>query len=425
VDLYIFLITWERHLAKTREKLCLPTGLETRLYGTDASCYLYEFGNLSQNGVNIYTDLGHDNWVPTENYPWTIDDWLFFMNACVYEFSIYRDYIKIYEILNEINLWGFWQAEKELYYELLNRTAYLLYQIKQDNPNANFEVSTCGFAGTALDTIQELFEFGAMKYVDILAFHPYSRDYDSLDEKIDQVHTIASRYNFTGKYIITEIGAFSDEKLDQIDAMRHQANEIVKVYALGLINTKMKFITYYNAEGFSIDGKLAGNTYNLLFNLISRKWYCPDGAIIRGPIGKDQIETHLFVDNVTNDAVLILWQLQAPVLRIRVKIPQKIIDHVWIHDIYSNSTHQVLNHESNDRNESTFETFFNIKIGTEPLIYAFKFASSPTRIFLDIEWDTYQILVYLIFPAALVIIILTFISNKIKTRKKSMSLFHL
>lgn len=370
----------------------------------DMSVYKTTMDNLLAQGFNIFVDLGHDNWVPTAEYiamGWGIPEWLHFMNETVYEYSVYNHTIQVYEVLNEINLEGFWKAPKELYYDLLNQTAHLLQQIKLDNPNATFRISTCGFSGFAKDTIREVFEYGAMEEVDILAFHPYSKRYDTIDEKIAMVDQIAMEYNFDGTYIITEVGAFSDEKDDQIEWMRDQSNEVLKIYTLGLTNPRMEFITYYNCEGFGLTGKTSEQTYNLLFDLLTNTWYCPRGARINGPIGPDQFESHLFYNDSTKTVVLAMWQMQGAELNLRINVPGGIDGTLLIHDIYSGLNHEVAYHALEDGSGD----WFDLSLGSDPVVISFKYLGNPAVVQMDINWNPYQVLIYIIYPIGIIMTI--------------------
>lgn len=155
----------------------------------------------TQHGISIFGLLCY--WSPWAK-PHTeegIGDYCNYVREVV---SRYKDHIKYWEIWNEPNIF-FWTGTIEQY-ATLTKAAY--DAVKEADPEA--KVIGCCTAGTDLNFIEKVFQFGGFDKMDILSIHPYR--YPPTPEETDFIGVIkradalVRKYGAPKEIWITEIG---------------------------------------------------------------------------------------------------------------------------------------------------------------------------------------------------------------------------
>lgn len=159
-------------------------------------------GHAKNAKVNILPILDYDvAWASPAHK--NLDKWGAYVDKTV---SRYQDYLKYWEVWNEMNYECFWHdtPSPEDYTKLLK---YTYEKIKKINPE--LKVVYGGVAGVPVKFIEGTYQAGATNYFDVMNIHPYywQGTPENLIKDLHSLKLLMAKYNIANKPIwITETG---------------------------------------------------------------------------------------------------------------------------------------------------------------------------------------------------------------------------
>ncbi|RLG54909.1 MAG: hypothetical protein DRN95_08370 [Candidatus Hydrothermarchaeota archaeon] len=137
--------------------------------------------------------------------PKDIKDWENFIRKIAIR---YKGLIKMWEIWNEPDTEFFWRGSVEEYKELVESAYKTLKEVDSE--------STVVLGGLALsdpgdgkfnpDFLEEFLKLGGGNFIDVISFHIYCNQKETLKDKVRYIKRLFKRYNINKKIWITELG---------------------------------------------------------------------------------------------------------------------------------------------------------------------------------------------------------------------------
>lgn len=282
------------------------------------------------------------------------DDLPYFLEYVNRTVRRYINLVDAWEIWNEPNIPTFWGGSEADFLELMHQTTELLHSIEVELNIDLIIIAPSISAGVYgyIPPIQEnYFKLGLMNYVDVVNFHVYQYNPESLQRSIMEFQSVGEKYNFSGRYWISEIGNPTDGEYSwQVDPYT-LADNVIKTFALCVAYNVETVILYtykdsetswYASEGHF--GMLYANytwkpgAYALkLFNeLCVGLEYRPEFINKIGGITKEDYILLPFL-STTNSLTIIAWHkpfLPISAGRFRIDSSQ-IIGPIINHEIYT------------------------------------------------------------------------------------------
>ncbi len=237
---------------------------------------------LNKAGINILGLLDYSAPWATEDakrmdsdkYPPNIVAWENYIRQVA---KHYDGQVTYWEIWNEPNSPVFFRPapDAQKYFELLS-VAYKT--IKDINPSAKIVLG--GIAGVDTTYLDQLLIFGANKYCDIVAIHPYPNQFrippesNGLSENLKEIDIVAQK--FAKPIWITEIGWPTDSAIGITE--EKQAQFLLNANLLLVSNQNIKKIFWYNLRDDGSDPKNPEDNFGLLRRDYSEK---PSFAVLR------------------------------------------------------------------------------------------------------------------------------------------------
>lgn len=185
--------------------------------------------NCTTHGIKIIAMLNYPpSWLAPDsrNYvaPADLPHYLDYVNRTVRR---YGHAVAAWEIWNEPNLERFWDGPMEHYYELFGEAVALIHAI---DPTLYIVGGSMSSASTGWfpPNVEEMFQRGLMADVDALSIHFYNYDPAVLYQGIRQYVALGTKYNFTGDYLVTEIGNPTNGTYPHVVSPRRLAENVVK-----------------------------------------------------------------------------------------------------------------------------------------------------------------------------------------------------
>ena len=296
-----------------REEFYWP-GMESG--GFDFTPYDTLIGIAQSHGINVYgLVVGYESLGPVA--PYTQEHFESFASFVSTLVDRYRGVIKYWEIWNEPELAEYWKPEPNAYnyYQLL-KYAYL--EAKATDPS----VKIIGLAtdSGALEFIEEVFQYGGLDYMDIVAIHPYSYP-DPIEisfqfQAIEQIRDLMRTYGTEKPIWVTEVGYPTHVGETGVSEDR-QAELLVSTY-LALMSAGMEVITwydfvndgdniYFNEQNFGVlntdlTPKDAYYAYQAMTDLM-------DGYAFIEELDVAEDSKVLLFENTAGNTIVVLWTL--------------------------------------------------------------------------------------------------------------------
>ncbi len=311
----------------------------------------------------------------------------YFLNYVNETVRRYKDNVAAFEIWNEPNMYDFWVGSREDFLYLFNHTAELIHSIDPE-----IVIVGGAVAGNDPGFIEAMFEYGCMKYVDAISFHPYSTNVQQIRMDILELRQLLAKYNYQGELWITEIGNPTEGTYGHTVTEDELSERVVKTLAIAMaeginviiwytlfdasdaakeidpMNTELYFgLLYHNqtwkkgAYGFQIFGQHAQNSM-----------YSPDLIQIRTPLMANTLETHLFV-KPTGERLLVLWST----------LGTGFSDSINLHIEFSNST--VVSEININTGEHTTLADTALRLDTQPRVFLYSADESEAHVSIQIE----------------------------------------
>lgn len=180
--------------------------------------------------------------------PKNLEDWREYVYKTVDHF---KGRVSHWEVWNEPNIDDFWLPEPDpLGYAKLLREAYLA--AKKADPECTVLIG--GFIGFNFNWIRQVYSYGASRYFDAMAFHPYVGeelcfDQFNFSEKMKELKQIMSENGDADKDIwFTELAWGIGPKITRED----QANFLVRAYVLSLAEGVDRLL-WFNFRGSPLE----------------------------------------------------------------------------------------------------------------------------------------------------------------------------
>jgi len=340
-----------------------------------------------------WVDENTRNYVPPEMLP----EYLEYVNKTVRR---YKDTVAMWEIWNEPNLEGFWDGPIEHYYPLFGQAVDLIHGIDPDLYILGSSLSAAA-TGWMPPNCEEMFKRGLMEHVDAISIHFYGFDADTLYQGINQYIVIGERYNFTGDYLITEIGNPTGGPYPHHVTHTKLAENVIKKLVISSALKIKTFIWYCtkdsrnsttgdprNSEHWfglmynNYTWKKGAYAFSLFSNHCSNSIYSPHLLIKSGIISSWDLMASLY-RKTNGDSTLIMWyaptMYESGYVRVNLDL-SAITGSVYIHDIFT-GTSQLLSNNS-------------ILVGDSPIFITFQVEDASYIIRLHIEesfiaWSIY------------------------------------
>ena len=155
------------------------------------------FGVLGYDVSWIHDDGKSSNYIPPDK----IDLFLDYTRRTAEHF---RGKVDAWCIWNEPNF-HFWKGSKEEFFELTRRAADA---IQESDPGVTIAGGAFnrGIFGLPKKYIQGIFESGAMRNIDVIAFHPYELNPARAAKLYGDFRALSAGYGFAGRIWVTEVG---------------------------------------------------------------------------------------------------------------------------------------------------------------------------------------------------------------------------
>jgi len=269
-----------------------------------------------RHGINVYGLVVEFEDLDTPS-PYTEEHFESFADFVSTLVDRYRGRIKYWEIWNEPELSEYWKPEPNAfnYFQLLKH-AYI--KAKETDPS----VKIIGLAtdSGALDFIEEVFQYGGLDYMDIVAIHPYSYP-DPIEtsyqfQAIAQIRELMRTYETEKPIWVTEVGYPTHVGETGVSEDR-QAELLVRTY-LALISSGIEVVTWYDFvnDGDDIYDREA-NFGVLKSDLTPKKAYHAyqtmtallEGYAFIGELNVGEQSKALLFENEAGGRILVLWTL--------------------------------------------------------------------------------------------------------------------
>lgn len=377
--------------------------IEPKNNSYDFSRYDAFMSNIASHNIKVIAMLNYPpSWVDssTSAYvpPEHIDDYLEYVEATVTHFN---DSVDAWEIWNEPNLERFWDGPIEDYYYLFGKAVDLIHEIDPDLYIVQGAYSAASSFWVP-PNLEDMFRAGIMEHVDAISIHVYNFDPDTLYQFIKQYIAVGEKYNFTGDYLITELGNPTGGSYPHMVTHKELAENVVKSLTIASTLQIKTFIWYCtrdsgdkyepeadlrNSERYfglmykNYTWKMGAYSFNLFSKYCSTSELRPDLIQISG-IAASDLMTALYQKS-DGTSTLVMWY--SPTLYESGTI-RLIID-------VTNIQGELLKHDIYDGTNIALDGNV-VEIGSIPVILTFKLENNTSQVILQVQESILAIMIY-------------------------------
>ncbi|MHA1425282.1 MAG: hypothetical protein ACTSQI_04770 [Candidatus Helarchaeota archaeon] len=329
------------------------------------------------------------------------DDIPYFLDYVNHTVRRYKDRVAAWEIWNEPNI-HFWNGPIEDFYKLFNQTITLIHQIEIEFSQDLTVLSSAmasSTAGFVFRDLERMFELGIMQHIDVVPFHFYSYEADSLYRGILQTKIVGEKFGFKGEYWITEIGNPTGGQYPWSVSQEQLARNVIKMHVISSNLQIKKLMWYHDRDALHLDpynsegwfGLLYGNgtwkpaayAYQLFSLHCSNSILYQNLIVKTGGISAMDLMATLY-RRVNGNSTLIMWYDPTLYIEgtIKVNLNLSELGDITIYDIYTGMNQTLVGN--------------TVVVGKVPVFITFQAIHNSTPVTLYITESRLAIALYVI-----------------------------